>query len=151
MPTATLAFLTRGSGHRLAQCRFIALALFAPLGGLLLLVPKALHRTAERLGLDALLAPLRTPCLILGPCHTEPLRVLAQHVGQSVEKRAIVLHAHGIHRARQRRSAYVFFAVVLELFVLPFQFDDAPLGVGHRAAQFLRGIGDDFLDRLESL
>jgi hypothetical protein len=81
----------------------------------------------------------------------ESLHVLTQDIGQSIEERAIVLHAHGVHRAGMRRLADVFVSVGLELLVLPLQVGHLASGVGHRTAQFLRGILGDFLDRLEPL
>jgi hypothetical protein len=65
----------------------------------LLFTAKSLDDAAERFGLDALLAPFRTPLLVVGAGGIEILRVLAQCITQAVQKGAIVLQFDGVHRS----------------------------------------------------
>ena len=52
---------------------------------------EAFHRTAEGLGLDALLAPQRAPLLVFGTRRVEIFLMLAFRIAEPIQKRAVVL------------------------------------------------------------
>jgi hypothetical protein len=53
--------------HRYAQRRVIALALLAPIRGMLFFLAQAIHDPAQGLGFDALFAPQRPSLFVLCP------------------------------------------------------------------------------------